>query len=92
MPRQTKIVAALGPASSSPAMLARLIATGVDVVRLKVLGVDEAHLEPVHTTVRVGGAPSNNQGISEPGHRSRLRLISQGMQGRCAQTTRPRNH
>jgi pyruvate kinase len=32
--RQTKIVATLGPASSSPEMLARLITAGVDVVRL----------------------------------------------------------
>jgi pyruvate kinase len=34
MQRQTKIVATLGPASSSPEVMARLIAAGVDVVRL----------------------------------------------------------
>jgi pyruvate kinase len=34
MPRQTKIVATLGPASSTPEMMERLIAAGVDVVRL----------------------------------------------------------
>jgi len=34
MPRQTKIVATLGPASSTPEMLERLITAGVDVVRL----------------------------------------------------------
>ncbi len=34
MPRQTKIVATLGPATSSPEMIERLIAAGVDVVRL----------------------------------------------------------
>ncbi len=34
MPRATKIVATLGPASSSPEVLSRLIAAGVDVVRL----------------------------------------------------------
>ena len=34
MPRATKIVATLGPASSSPDVLARLIHGGVDVVRL----------------------------------------------------------
>ena len=34
MTRSTKIVATLGPASSSPEMLERLIAAGVDVVRL----------------------------------------------------------
>ncbi len=33
MPRQTKIVATLGPATSSPEMLERLLAAGVDVVR-----------------------------------------------------------
>jgi pyruvate kinase len=34
MPRHTKIVATLGPASSSPEVMQRLIAAGVDVVRL----------------------------------------------------------
>ncbi len=34
MPRATKIVATLGPASSDPAVLERLILAGVDVVRL----------------------------------------------------------
>jgi pyruvate kinase len=34
MPRATKIVATLGPASSSPDVLARLVSAGVDVVRL----------------------------------------------------------
>ena len=34
MPRATKIVATLGPSSSSPEVLARLIRAGVDVVRL----------------------------------------------------------
>jgi pyruvate kinase len=34
MPRQTKIVATLGPASSSPEVLERMIRAGVDVVRL----------------------------------------------------------
>ncbi len=34
MPRATKIVATLGPASSDPAVLERLIRAGVDVVRL----------------------------------------------------------
>ncbi len=34
MSRQTKIVATLGPSSSTPEMMERLIAAGVDVVRL----------------------------------------------------------
>ena len=36
MPRATKIVATLGPASSSPEVLERMIRAGVDVVRLNV--------------------------------------------------------
>ena len=34
MPRSTKIVATLGPACSTPQVLGRMIAAGVDVVRL----------------------------------------------------------
>ena len=34
MPRATKIVATLGPASSDPEVLERLLRAGVDVVRL----------------------------------------------------------
>jgi pyruvate kinase len=34
MPRRTKIVATLGPASSSPAVLSRMIEAGLDVVRM----------------------------------------------------------
>ena len=34
MPRATKIVATLGPASSSPDVLERMILAGVDVVRM----------------------------------------------------------
>ena len=34
MPRSTKIVATLGPASSDPVVLERMIRAGVDVVRL----------------------------------------------------------
>ena len=34
MPRATKIVATLGPASSSPEVLERMIRAGVDVVRM----------------------------------------------------------
>jgi pyruvate kinase len=34
MPRNTKIVATLGPATSDPGTLSRMLAAGVDVVRL----------------------------------------------------------
>ncbi len=46
MPRSTKIVATLGPASNAPEMLTRLIAAGVDVVRLNFShGVAADHIE-----------------------------------------------
>ncbi|WP_295436669.1 pyruvate kinase, partial [uncultured Thiodictyon sp.] len=34
MPRRTKIVATLGPATDTPAVMDAIIAAGVDVVRL----------------------------------------------------------
>ena len=46
MPRQTKIVATLGPASSSPEMLERLVNAGVDIVRLNFShGTAQDHIE-----------------------------------------------
>jgi pyruvate kinase len=46
MPRSTKIVATLGPASSDPLVLERMLAAGVDVVRFNFShGTAEDHLE-----------------------------------------------
>ena len=46
MPRETKIVATLGPASSTPEILTRMIAAGVDVVRLNFShGSADVHLQ-----------------------------------------------
>ena len=48
MQRSTKIVATLGPASSSPERLAQLVAAGVDVVRLNFShGTPEDHQKRV---------------------------------------------
>ena len=46
MPRATKIVATLGPASSSPEVLERMILAGVDVMRLNFShGKAQDHIE-----------------------------------------------
>ena len=46
MPRSTKIVATLGPASSDPLVLERMLAAGVDVVRFNFShGSAEDHLK-----------------------------------------------
>ncbi|HIV73060.1 MAG TPA: pyruvate kinase [Candidatus Aquabacterium excrementipullorum] len=49
MPRATKIVATLGPASSSPEMLERILRAGVDVVRLNFShGQAQDHIDRAH--------------------------------------------
>ena len=63
MPRATKIVATLGPASSSPEVLAKIIAAGVDVSTGKggvlgtVLGSSSGH-----STTGVAAAVTVNTG------------------------------
>ena len=59
MTRATKIVATLGPASSDPAVLERLIRAGVDVVRLNFShGTAQDHIDRANlvreTAQRVG--------------------------------------
>ena len=59
MPRATKIVATIGPASTEPDVLAKLIAAGVDVVRLNFShGKPEDHMlraDRVRTAARNAG-------------------------------------
>ena len=55
LPRQTKIIATLGPASESEAMLEVLFRAGVDVVRLNMAHADEAWVRAVTAKVRAVG-------------------------------------
>ena len=52
MPRRTKIVATLGPASSDPRILARMIAAGLDVVRVNFSHGSAAEHRQLVETVR----------------------------------------
>ncbi|MDQ2917322.1 MAG: pyruvate kinase [Pseudomonadota bacterium] len=57
MPRSTKIVATLGPASSNPDVLRRMLAAGVDVVRLNFShGVAADHAERARLVREVAGS------------------------------------
>lgn len=61
MPRHTKIVATLGPASSDPAVLERMVHAGIDVVRMNFShGAAEDHVaraEAVRDAAVRGGRP-----------------------------------
>lgn len=50
--RNVKIIATLGPASSSAEMIRTLFATGADVFRLNMSHLDADGLKKVHTTIR----------------------------------------
>ncbi|HEY4138182.1 MAG TPA: pyruvate kinase, partial [Casimicrobiaceae bacterium] len=64
MPRATKIVATLGPACSDPAVLHRMIAAGVDVVRLNFShGTAHDHLERARLVREIGRTLSREVGV-----------------------------
>ena len=64
MPRSTKIVATLGPASNSPEMLSRLLAAGVDVVRLNFShGAAADHIERARIVREAAQAQGREVGI-----------------------------
>ena len=60
MPRATKIVATLGPASSDPAVLERLLRAGVDVVRLNFShGTAQDHIDRARLVRETRGASAS---------------------------------
>ena len=62
MPRSTKIVATLGPASSDVDTLDRLIAAGVDVVRLNFShGTAADHIERARVVREMFGYAKDHQ-------------------------------
>ena len=64
MLRSTKIVATLGPASSDPAVLERMIRAGVDVVRLNFShGSAEDHIKRAQLVMDVGREVGRTVGI-----------------------------
>ena len=64
MLRSTKIVATLGPASSDPAVLERMIAAGVDVVRLNFShGTADDHHRRAETVREIGRKAGRTVGI-----------------------------
>lgn len=62
--RRTKIVATIGPASSSEEMIARMIAAGVDVVRLNFShGTAEEHLQRAQLVRTIAGRIGRPVGV-----------------------------
>ncbi len=64
MPRRTKIVATLGPASEAPEVLAAMIAAGLDVARLNLShGPPELHLERLARVRKAAAAAGRVIGV-----------------------------
>ncbi len=64
MSRRTRIVATLGPASRSPAVVSALIAAGMDVVRLNTShGSIDEHVEMVRIVREVGESMNRHAGV-----------------------------
>ncbi|GKS70368.1 pyruvate kinase [Nitrosomonas sp. PY1] len=64
MIRRTKIVATLGPASSNPKILERMIRAGVDVIRINFShGTHEQHIELVKLTRALARAEGRTVGV-----------------------------
>ena len=95
MLRSTKIVATLGPASSDPAVLERMVRAGVDVVRLNFShGTAEDHLKRAALVKEIchQGRPHGRHHVRPAGPEDPRRQVQgrQGRRSRRAQTLHPR--
>src|SRR5919109_3385958 len=72
--RSTKIVATIGPASKDVEVLEQMVASGMDVVRLRVGSVDGGD---VVTKVEVGGSVASRQGLNLPNVTVSLPAVSE---------------
>ena len=62
--RRTKIVATLGPASSDPKILEKMIQAGVDVVRINFShGTKEEHIEITELTRSLARSAGHSVGV-----------------------------
>jgi pyruvate kinase len=80
--RSTKIVATIGPASRTPAVLERMIAAGMDLARLNFAhGTTEEHAETVEMIRRASENVGREIGILQdiPGPKLRLGAVDNGV-------------
>jgi pyruvate kinase len=80
--RSTKIVATIGPASSDPAMLERMIAAGMDVARLNFAhGSPEQHAETVEKIRRASESVGREVAVLQdvPGPKLRIGPVEDGV-------------
>ena len=61
LPRQTKVIATIGPATESEQMLEKLINEGVDVCRLNMAHADHDWVREISTKIRAVGARLNRE-------------------------------
>ena len=88
MPRATKIVATLGPASSEPEVLERMIRAGVDVVRLNFShGTAQDHIDRATLVREVAHARRHARWRSWPTCRARRSASASSTTARCCSTS-----
>src|SRR5215218_6948406 len=81
MPRRTKIVATIGPASGKPEVLARMIEAGMDVARLNFShGTHEQHAETAQMVRNAAGRVGRPVALLQdlPGPKLRIGALADG--------------